>query len=89
MGIHESHGDIVKRLNRAQGHLGKVIRMIEEGRPCLDVAQQFQAVTKAMQNAKNAFIHDHIEHCLDLRTMEDPAVCRKTVKEFKELAKYL
>jgi len=37
---HATHPDILKRLNRAHGHLASVITMIENGRPCLDLAQQ-------------------------------------------------
>lgn len=39
--------------------------MIEEGRPCLHVAQQMQAVESAIRNAKQALIHDHMAHCLN------------------------
>ncbi len=35
---HASPSDIVKRLKRANGHLDGVIAMIEDGRPCLDLA---------------------------------------------------
>src|SRR5262249_22296446 len=62
---HASHPGIVKRLKRAEGHLRAVIAMIEDGRPCLDLAQQLHAVESAVSNAKHALIHDHIEHCLD------------------------
>ena len=44
--VHETHPDIVKRLKRAEGHLRGIIEMIETGRPCLDIAQQMQAVEK-------------------------------------------
>ena len=50
--IHESHPDIVKRLKRAEGHIRRVISMFEEGRPCLDLAQQLHAVEKAIAEAK-------------------------------------
>ena len=49
--IHESHPDIVKRLKRAEGHVRRVISMFEEGRPCLDLAQQLHAVEKAIAEA--------------------------------------
>ena len=61
---HASHGDIVKRLRRADGHLRSVIEMIEQGRACLDIAQQLQAVEMAIVQAKKTLIHDHIDHCL-------------------------
>jgi DNA-binding FrmR family transcriptional regulator len=34
--------------------------MIEEGRPCLELAQQLQAIENAIDNAKKALIHDHV-----------------------------
>lgn len=86
---HESHPDIVKRLSRARGHLQSVTQMIEDGRPCLDIAQQLHAVEKAIQQAKRVLIHDHIEHCLDDATGPlDPAQQRH-VDDFKAIARYL
>jgi DNA-binding FrmR family transcriptional regulator len=81
---HESHPAIVTRLKRAEGHLRSLIAMIEDGRPCLDLAQQLHAVEKAVGNAKRELIHDHIEHCLD-----DGDASRSSLKELKQLAKYL
>lgn len=63
--VHASHPAITARLKRADGHLRSVIEMIEAGKPCLEVAQQLQAVEKAVANAKRALIHDHMDHCLD------------------------
>ena len=86
--IHESHGEIVKRLKRTEGHLRAIITMIEGGRPCVDVAQQMQAVEAAIHGAKQAFIRDHIDHCLEdhLASSLSPA---DTLREFKDIAKYL
>ena len=58
---HATHPAIIKCLRRASGHLSSTIEMLEQGRTCLDVAQQLQAVEKAIQQAKNALIRDHLE----------------------------
>jgi DNA-binding FrmR family transcriptional regulator len=84
---HESHPAIVKRLNRAGGHLRSIVDMIEAGRPCLDVAQQLQAVEKAVVNAKKALINDHIDHCL-VHAKDDGGV-GLAVEEFRAISKYL
>lgn len=55
---HQSHPAIVKRLRRAGGHLNSIVEMIEQGRSCLDIAQQLQAVEKAIQQAKKTLIQD-------------------------------
>ena len=89
---HASHPDIIKRLKRADGHLKSVIAMLEEARPCLDIAQQLRAVEAAIAKAKKELIHDHIEHCLgngdEIAADHDHAL-RDTLSELKQLAKYL
>lgn len=61
---HTNHPAIAARLKRAEGHLRGIVAMIEEGRPCLDLATQLHAVERAVAEAKRALIHDHIDHCL-------------------------
>ena len=61
---HASHPAIATRLKRAEGHLRRVIAMIDEGRPCVDLATQLHAVERAVAEAKRALIHDHIDHCV-------------------------
>ena len=87
--IHQSHSDIIKRLRRAEGHLRRVIGMVEEGRPCLDLAQQLHAVEKAVGEAKKTLIHDHVDHCLDAAVNGDGKSSRAVVNEFKAISKYL
>ncbi|ACL57221.1 metal-sensing transcriptional repressor [Methylobacterium nodulans] len=86
---HASHPDIVKRLRRAHGHLASVIAMIEEGRPCVDLAQQLHAVESAITNAKRELIQDHMEHCLGDAVGSGEVSARSALSEFKRLAKYL
>jgi len=81
--VHATHPALIARLKRADGHLRAVIEMIEAGKPCLEVAQQMQAVEKAIANAKRTLIHDHMDHCLDAEhSPEDRA-------ELKIITRYL
>jgi uncharacterized protein len=82
---HQSHPGILKRLKRTEGHLRAVIAMLEEHRPCLDLAQQLHAVEKAVSSAKRELIHDHLEHCLDGKGTDT----RLALREMKQLARYL
>ncbi|NKC16597.1 MAG: metal-sensing transcriptional repressor [Gammaproteobacteria bacterium] len=86
--IHQTHDGVVKRLKRAHGHLHKIISMIEEDRPCTEVAQQLQAVESAVRKAKQTFIRDHIDHCLEDQLKEGPAATA-VLADFKQIAKYL
>jgi uncharacterized protein len=86
---HQSHPDIIKRLRRAQGHLASTIAMIEEGRPCVDLAQQLHAVESAIANAKRELIQDHMEHCIGDGVEAGGTNAKTALREFKALAKYL
>jgi DNA-binding FrmR family transcriptional regulator len=86
---HHDHPEVVKRLRRAEGHLRTVIAMIEEGHPCLDLAQQMQAIENAIANAKKALIHDHITHCIEQSLRSPGPKRRAALKEFEAIAKYL
>ena len=87
--LHETHPAIVKRLQRANGHLKGIIDMIETGRPCLDIAQQLHAVEKAIAQAKKTLIQDHLDHCLEEVVGPLGRDRRQSIDEFKEIAKYL
>ncbi|SDE07820.1 metal-sensing transcriptional repressor [Limimaricola pyoseonensis] len=79
--LHATHPRIATRLKRADGHLRHVIEMIEGGRPCVEIAQQLQAVERAIVNAKRELIHDHIDHCLETEAAD--------IAEFRTISRYL
>lgn len=87
--LHQTHPDIVKRLNRAHGHLRSIVEMIEAGRACIDVAQQLHAVEKAIAQAKKTLIQDHLDHCLEDVVGALPREQRRPIDEFKAITKYL
>lgn len=89
MSTHASHPDIVKRLKRAEGHIKSIIVMLEEGRGCLDIAQQLQAVESAVGNTKKTLVHDHIDHCLEHAVNDTSQSAAATIREFKAITKYL
>lgn len=58
--------------------------MIEEEQACLDIAQQLQAVEKAIVQAKRTLIHDHIDHCIGDSDNQNEAI-----SDLKAIAQYL
>lgn len=84
---HASHPHIIARLKRAQGHLASVLKMLEDNRPCPEIAQQLHAVENAIGNAKRELIHDHIEHCLEYSQEGEQG--QGTIRELKLIAKFL
>lgn len=55
---------ILHRLQIAQGHLKKVLNMIENGEYCIDVIHQSQAVQRALQEADSVILENHLRGCV-------------------------
>ncbi|MBW3085120.1 hypothetical protein KEM60_01315 [Austwickia sp. TVS 96-490-7B] len=61
----EDMGAVINRLRRAQGQLGGVLAMIENGRECEDVVTQLAAVSKAVDRAAFSIIATTLRQCVD------------------------
>lgn len=85
----DHHAAIARRLRRANGHLQTIIEMIEQGRPCTQVAQQLQAVEGAIENAKKALVHDHISQSLERSLGGSGPKAQSALRDFRLIAKYL
>ena len=57
-------GAVVNRLRRAQGQIGGILRMIEQGRDCKDIVTQLAAVNRAVDRAGFALIASSLKQCL-------------------------
>ncbi|MHB2024509.1 MAG: metal-sensitive transcriptional regulator [Mycobacteriales bacterium] len=55
---------VIKRLRRAQGQIGGVIRMIEEGRDCGDVLTQLAAASRALDRAGFKLVATGLRECV-------------------------
>ncbi|MEJ5867660.1 metal-sensitive transcriptional regulator [Pseudokineococcus sp. 5B2Z-1] len=56
--------DVLARLKRAQGQIGGIVRMIEEGRDCADVVTQLAAVSRALDRAGFKVIATGMRQCM-------------------------
>jgi len=59
----QTMADVIKRLRRAQGQVGGVIKMIEEGRDCADVVTQLAAASRALDRAGFKIIATGLQQC--------------------------
>ena len=59
----QTMASVIKRLRRAQGQIGGVIRMIEEGRECADVVTQLAAASRALDRAGFQIIATSLQQC--------------------------
>jgi len=77
---------LIKRLKRANGQLGAVVRMLEEGRTCEEIVNQMAAVGKAVNTAAFTLIAANLKECIEDDKSNAPAVTEKLQKLFLSLA---
>ena len=77
---------IAKRLRRAHGQLGAIVRMLEEGRSCEDVVMQMAAVGKAINTAAFTLISASLTECIANPAIDGNAMTQKLQKLFLSLA---
>ncbi len=56
--------DYLARLQRIEGQVRGLQRMIEEDRWCPDVVTQVAATTRALQEVALGLLNDHLAHCV-------------------------
>ncbi|HEX5568138.1 MAG TPA: metal-sensitive transcriptional regulator [Streptomyces sp.] len=76
----------LNRLRRAQGQLGAVLRMLEEGRDCEDVVTQLAAVSRALDRAGFSLVATGLKQCLAQEDGADSLDARKMEKLFLALS---
>ena len=55
---------IQKRLNRIEGQVRGIGRMIKDERYCIDILQQIQAIKSALARVEDAVLKDHAATCV-------------------------
>ena len=53
------------RLNRIEGQVRGLAKMVDDDRYCIDVVNQVQAVIAALKKVEGEILKDHIAHCVE------------------------
>jgi DNA-binding FrmR family transcriptional regulator len=56
---------LINRLKRIEGQVRGISRMVTEGRYCIDVLTQLQAVRAALSRVETTMLQDHLGHCIE------------------------
>lgn len=59
----ELQKEMLGRLNRIEGQVKGVARMVESQRPCLEVLQQLASVQAAMKGLSKTVLRNYLERC--------------------------
>mgnify|MGYP003519347836 CR=1 FL=1 len=62
---HDNKPKLQSRLKRIEGQVRGISRMIEDGRYCIDVLTQLQAVRAALVKVETQMLKDHLGHCIE------------------------
>ena len=77
---------VLKRLNRIEGQVRGLSRMVDEDRYCIDIITQLSAVRAALRRAEEEILRDHVAHCVDHAIASgDRAEQRKKVAELMDV----
>ncbi|WP_293003728.1 metal-sensitive transcriptional regulator [Mycobacterium sp.] len=52
------------RLNRVEGQVRGIAKMIDEDKYCIDVLTQINAVNSALRSVALTLLNDHLGHCV-------------------------
>jgi len=56
---------LLNRLNRIEGQVRGVARMVEQDRYCIDVLTQIEAVRAALGRVESELLKGHLTHCIE------------------------
>jgi CsoR family transcriptional regulator, copper-sensing transcriptional repressor len=63
-GYSEAKPDLLKRLNRVEGQIRGVSKMVQDDKYCIDILTQVSAAKSALDKVALELLRDHANHCL-------------------------
>src|SRR5215211_5695985 len=74
--------EVMNRLRRAQGQIGGIIAMIDEGRNCADIVTQLAAASRAIDRAGFKIVASGMRQCQDAELRgEDPPLTKEQMEK--------
>jgi DNA-binding FrmR family transcriptional regulator len=73
--------EVLRRLKIIEGHLRKVIKMVEEDKYCIDVLYQSLAVQNALKKVDALILNQHLHKCVDAAFKKGKKTKEKSIKE--------
>jgi len=82
----DSKTPTLKRLNRIEGQVRGLARMVEDDRYCIDIVTQIGAVRAALRRVEEEVLREHVAHCVEHAiTSGDKTDQRRKVAELMEV----
>lgn len=69
--MNKEKDEAVKALKTSKGQIEGIIKMIEDGRYCIDVSNQIVAASSLLKKANMLILKQHLNHCVKEAFMHD------------------
>lgn len=84
--MHPSHQDQITRLNKVEGQIKGIKRMVEGRRYCIDILSQIKAAKSALEQVEMKIMENHIQHCLkEAAESQDPVIIKDKIEEVMKI----
>ncbi len=60
----EEKEDLIKRLNRIEGQVRGIVKMLNDDRYCIDILTQTKAIKSAVDKVDNIIVKQHLNRCV-------------------------
>lgn len=88
--MNEDRRKALTQLKTAKGQLDGIIRMIEDGRYCIDISNQILASQALLKKAQKHILVQHMEHCVMAAiNSEDQALRVAKTREIEDILQKL
>ena len=82
----EQKEDVLRRLNRIEGQIKGLRRLVEEETYCVDVLTQISSVHEALRGVGKVIMRDHLQHCVtDALRAGDDTKAERTYQELMDV----
>lgn len=80
------HTGQIPRLNRIEGQIRGISKMIQDGRYCMDILTQIRSASSALAKVQENIFKNHLESCVrDSLEGDDPSDKAAKVDEILEI----
>ena len=85
-----NHTDQIKRLNKIEGQVRGIKKMIEEERYCVDILSQMKAIQSALRKVEMNILENHLRHCVKeaLMQSDQSEEIQEKINEITTLLRY-
>jgi DNA-binding FrmR family transcriptional regulator len=77
--------NLLVRLNRIEGQIRGIRKMVQDSRSCIEVLQQLAAAEAALNRISLAMFRHHVDHCVGMAISPGDVACRQQLNELVDI----